>query len=378
MTRLSSSRELTPKGVDLPESSWNGIFKLVVKQTPILSLTDGINNFKARLLADVSKETEGREYIIEEIEKELSREILENKRRLLVRSRYFDDGLLHKISFNARLSSYTIFMGYPALILHIIPPVKQVSSLMIAYPAKDRPVYFEIPVKGAPTKIQVSEFSKEYLKISSKELGKSLFKTGYVEDVRVQFYDLAEVCLAGNLTAPVEDVVKFEFKPEDENVNAIINDYLAEEFNETIISVEELEKINDKKKPDQIVDAKKHILIVDDEPDIFTPLKVLLEEQGIRVSMAHTGRDGLQEAFSKKPDLILLDINMPDIDGLTVLSRLREYSTTQAVPVLMSTARAELDVVIKAKEMGISGYIKKPYVLKDLFNRVMEELKLQV
>jgi len=324
---------------------------------------------------DQSPDAENRRFVIEDVDRKWAKGLLENKSKLLIAGHYFNDGLHHKITAIARFDHYTIFMGYPALALFFTPPIRQVSNFMIAYPSRERPVYLEIPVKGAPPKIQVSEFSLDYLRISTKELDKSILKFDSLEDMKVQFYDLGEVHLNADRVTVEEDAVKLEYKPGNEDVKTIINGYLQEEFRRKIKAPDQIVVMKDEKTPAVSETILKHILIVDDMPEIHQPLKELLEDEGYKVTMTKDGLTGFQTALAQKPDLILLDIMMPGLSGLQVLDKLREYRATQSTPVMMLTGQADFDLVQQTKKKGISGYIKKPYDLKYVLNRIGEILK---
>ena len=108
-------------------------------------------------------------------------------------------------------------------------------------------------------------------------------------------------------------------------------------------------------------------LIIDDEPPIRRLLRLTLEPQGYIVCEAETGQLGLQEAAAKRPNVILLDLGLPDLDGLTVLKRLREWSQT---PVIVLTVRdSEVDKVA-ALDHGADDYLTKPFGTAELLARL--------
>lgn len=116
--------------------------------------------------------------------------------------------------------------------------------------------------------------------------------------------------------------------------------------------------------------AKKLILAIDDEKDILRLLQYNLEREGYQVLCAKTGEEGLEAARSKRPDLILLDLMLPGIDGLEVCKVLRSNKETRQIPVLMLTAKtSEIDQIV-GLELGASDYITKPFSVKVLLARV--------
>jgi len=116
--------------------------------------------------------------------------------------------------------------------------------------------------------------------------------------------------------------------------------------------------------------AKKLILAIDDEKDILKLLQYNLEREGHQVISAKTGEEGLEAARAKKPDLILLDLMLPGMDGLEVCKILRGNKDTKNIPILMLTAKSsELDQIL-GLELGAIDYITKPFSVKVLSARV--------
>ena len=119
----------------------------------------------------------------------------------------------------------------------------------------------------------------------------------------------------------------------------------------------------------------KDILVVDDEPDIRRLIVMHLERDGFRCRTAGTGLDALREAKAAAPDLVILDLMLPAIDGLEVCRRLRGDAATAGVPIIMLTARAdEVDRVV-GLEIGADDYVVKPFSPKELVARVRAVLR---
>lgn len=114
------------------------------------------------------------------------------------------------------------------------------------------------------------------------------------------------------------------------------------------------------------------ILIVDDEETTVQLLAILLEHTGYEVVKTYRAEDGLRMAYRTHPDLVLLDVMMPDMDGWEVCRRLRELSD---VPIIFLTARSEIDDVVKGLELGADDYIVKPYDNNELVARVKAHLR---
>ncbi|HML22807.1 MAG TPA: response regulator transcription factor [Aggregatilinea sp.] len=114
------------------------------------------------------------------------------------------------------------------------------------------------------------------------------------------------------------------------------------------------------------------ILIVDDEELPVKLLQMLLERRGYEVVVAYRAEDGLRKAYSHQPDLILLDIMMPDMDGWEACRRLRELSD---VPIIFLTAKSDKRDIVRGLEMGADDYIVKPYENEELLARVKVHLR---
>ena len=114
------------------------------------------------------------------------------------------------------------------------------------------------------------------------------------------------------------------------------------------------------------------ILVVDDEETTVQLIAILLERRGYEVIKSYRADEGLRKAYSSQPDLVLLDIMMPDMDGWEVCKRLREMSD---VPIIFLTARGEVRDVVRGLEMGADDYIIKPYDNDELVARVRAHLR---
>jgi two-component system alkaline phosphatase synthesis response regulator PhoP len=114
----------------------------------------------------------------------------------------------------------------------------------------------------------------------------------------------------------------------------------------------------------------KKILIVEDEKDILQLVKLYLEKEGYRTVTASTGPEGLAQVRSEKPDLLVLDLMLPEIDGLEICKRLRSAPDTAMLPIIMLTAKAEESDTIIGLELGADDYVTKPFSPKTLVARV--------
>jgi len=109
------------------------------------------------------------------------------------------------------------------------------------------------------------------------------------------------------------------------------------------------------------------ILVIDDEPQIRRLLQMTLTAHDYDVTVAATGQDGLNAAASKPPELIILDMNLPDIHGIEVLKRLREWYTH---PVMVLSVVNDEDTIVKALDLGADDYLTKPFGVPELLARL--------
>lgn len=116
--------------------------------------------------------------------------------------------------------------------------------------------------------------------------------------------------------------------------------------------------------------AKTKVLVVDDEPKIVQTLQDRLEMNNFQVLAGYDGREGLDLAIEHSPDIILLDIIMPFMDGLEMLEKLRENPQTKNIPVIMLTARSQQSDVARAENCGIEDYIVKPFNITELLEKI--------
>lgn len=117
------------------------------------------------------------------------------------------------------------------------------------------------------------------------------------------------------------------------------------------------------------------VLIAEDEADIRQLISFNLERESYETLLAGDGKEAVLMAYSKIPDLIILDLMLPEMDGFSVFKELRLDSRTKDIPVIMLTAKAQLDDVIAGLEMGADDYLTKPFSPKELVLRVKALLK---
>ena len=118
-----------------------------------------------------------------------------------------------------------------------------------------------------------------------------------------------------------------------------------------------------------------HILTIEDEPDIASLIKLFLEKEGYRVTHISDGTKGFAEILRNKPDLLILDLMLPGMDGLEVCKKVRGKPETASLPILMLTAKGEEVDKILGLELGADDYLTKPFSPRELVARVKSLLR---
>ncbi len=120
---------------------------------------------------------------------------------------------------------------------------------------------------------------------------------------------------------------------------------------------------------------KKSIVVIEDESDILEVLKYNLEREGYRVRTCRDGESGLRLVREENPDLVLLDLMLPSLDGIEICRRLREDPVTRSLPVIMLTAKGEESDVVLGLGVGADDYVTKPFSTGELTARIRAVLR---
>jgi len=116
--------------------------------------------------------------------------------------------------------------------------------------------------------------------------------------------------------------------------------------------------------------SKRTIMVVDDNSDIVAIIKTILEDKGYALQFAYSGQEAFNLLGEQKPDLIILDILMPTIDGLEVLTRLKGYPDTASIPVILLVSKVDYKDVLIGYNMGANYYITKPFTATQLLTGI--------
>jgi two-component system phosphate regulon response regulator PhoB len=120
---------------------------------------------------------------------------------------------------------------------------------------------------------------------------------------------------------------------------------------------------------------KERILVIEDEPDILEMIRYNLDREGYRVSAVVNGEDGFERAHQDAPDLVLLDLMLPGIDGLEICRRLKADPVTRGIPIVMVTAKGDESDIVLGLGLGADDYVPKPFSPKELVARVKAVLR---
>jgi two-component system KDP operon response regulator KdpE len=118
--------------------------------------------------------------------------------------------------------------------------------------------------------------------------------------------------------------------------------------------------------------ASPHILVIDDEPQILRALRTILKAHNYRVSVANRGEEGLAQAAAGKPDVIIVDLGLPDMDGIEVCARLRSWTQT---PIIVLSVRDSEKEKVRALDEGADDYLTKPFGIEELLARIRVALR---
>src|SRR5208337_4692006 len=121
-----------------------------------------------------------------------------------------------------------------------------------------------------------------------------------------------------------------------------------------------------------MTDEKELILLIEDEPQMRRFLRITLQSQGYRLVESETGNDGMTQAATRNPDVVLLDLGLPDLDGLDVTRRLREWTQT---PIIVISAREQEQDKVRALDAGADDYLTKPFNAGELLARIRVALR---
>ena len=127
-----------------------------------------------------------------------------------------------------------------------------------------------------------------------------------------------------------------------------------------------------------MAEEKKRVLCIEDDPEMIDLIKLILERKGFEVLEAVGGKEGLEVSRREMPDLILLDLMMPEVDGWEVFRRMRADEQLKDIPVIVVTAKAQsIDIVLGLHIAKVDGYVTKPFGPQELLKSVNKVLAME-
>jgi PleD family two-component response regulator len=129
---------------------------------------------------------------------------------------------------------------------------------------------------------------------------------------------------------------------------------------------------------EEIVEHKIRVLVADDDKNIINIIRYSIDSDQFEVIEAANGKEALGMVFSRSPDILILDIMMPEMDGYRVCEELKEHDSTKNLPIIILSAKASVDDKVKAMGLGIDDYMIKPFDPRELEARIKMRLKLKV
>jgi CheY-like chemotaxis protein len=153
--------------------------------------------------------------------------------------------------------------------------------------------------------------------------------------------------------------------------------YLNELKEKNIVDYEEIgnAKVWFLKEEDEKIDKRTKVLVVDDDKNVINIIQDFLEPDQFEVLGASNGKEALGMVFIKPPDIMILDIMMPEMDGLAVCKELKKNTSTRELPIIVLSAKTSLDEKIRTMDLGINDYIEKPFNLSELKARINMALR---
>ena len=225
----------------------------------------------------------------------------------------------------------------------------------------NRTAIFEtLKVTGKMKKLISEKASEDVVMKAAKESGLRTLAEAGVEKVKSGITTIEEV---ERVCGIPEMVVSFESQKEPQEREIPKDDSVSFEP-----SSRDVNKVADELR--KVVNKRHTILIVDDEPDIRTVLTMCFQGYGYNVIEAEDGEEGVQRAYRDKPSLIIMDVMMPKMDGVTATKKIRAHLETAAIPIVMLTAKADKTSEIEGLDAGADDYVNKPFDRDKLLARV--------
>ena len=519
MTEKNRSTLPRPFGEELESGEWRRAFLKIRKDSPVLNLFNGKRDQECELQSFMASTSGNLEVVVSEFPRTFAD--TGSNPLVLVRGQYFDSGLHHRISFHASVRGRVMFEETPACVLAVIAPIRQVSNLYVAYPSKEKPLFLEIPIAGAPPDVRVVEMSMNRMKAYIPGANRLLPETKYIKDMRVQFVDVGEVLVSGEARSTGKEEVSIKLSPLSTQAHRAAERYLEAHYREANAkgTAREQDAAEEEKAPgdskekaeaqaaepesgpkralvvlqdpfqrkrveailaplgwqcedlkdyaavrsmktlgkhsmivldahqgnehsvdllrslirdevfaptrfilvgDRAADAREVdwpelgtglflrttlpdnwlkvkterwlkaadneiglnsgdprplVLVVDDDTELRNSIGALMTYENYRVVTAGDGIEAIRSVRNLKPDLMLLDIEMPGRTGLEVLRTIRAFKMFRRLPIIIVSGRRDIPVLEEAISLGVTDYLVKPFDDLSLLQRARSALK---
>ncbi len=212
------------------KNEWPQIFTKVLRKSPDLFLYDGLDEYSSQILKHKTAHKDEQVLIIDETLPRLPKRFFDLKTTVLGKTQYFESGLIHRLSFTLEISKQFEFSHHQAIWTTIQPPMRKSSSLFIASPSVDRPVFMEIPISGAPPQVRIIDLSTENIRALSPSAQKLFPKSREINGMRVQFVDLGETLVDGTISASSDDELQIKLDHLTSSSLRLFEQYLEEEY----------------------------------------------------------------------------------------------------------------------------------------------------
>lgn len=327
-----------PFGDEVPRDQWRRVFLLARKNSPLVNLFNGHDDQTSELLSFMMESSGGLDLVLDEFPPSFA----DRGRNplVLVRLQYFEAGLHHRVSFHASMKARVRFEESPACLLSVIPPVRRVSNLYVAYPSEEKPLFLEIPIAGAPPDVRVVEFSMGHLKAFLPKVHRLLPETKYIQDMRLQFVDLGDAVVSGKARRTGEQEFTIDLDPLPAEAHSLSEAYLANRFSEEVnASAEEATSATadetkaekgtseaeavGRAKPRQIHGkTRDHALLILEDARLRGRLVAILKKLGFEVDARDSYEDIRAINSVDQYNLILLDSQQGDVHAVDLLRAL--------------------------------------------------------
>ena len=215
---------------NVPFKNWRQLFHNLLTQNPALIALDGSNRLNSRLLSTGMIAKNRAVLIIDDFIKGEADEIISEKRTIKVRGQYLWMGLRHLVSFNALINDKKDYKNFPALELHVNPPIQVRSEVYSVKPDKNRPVNVDIPIDGMDPASSAEEISIESFKVPFKNAQKMGTESRTVKDIHLKLHKSGETNVDGQLSAYGDEHIQVKFDKLSEKSSNLINGYIEDEY----------------------------------------------------------------------------------------------------------------------------------------------------